>query len=84
MLAAYVFGLVFLGGLAFRDLLAAGAAGMYVLLHQPYTIGDEVRIGDRRGIVQETDMFVTRIENDGEEFVIPNQVVLHEGVVRVR
>jgi len=84
LLAAYVFGIVFIGGLAFRDLLAASAAGIYLLLHQPYGIGDEIRIDESRGIVQEVDVFVTRIENDGEEFIVPNHHVFRAGVVRVR
>jgi len=84
LLAAYAFGLVLLSGLAFKDLLAASAAGVYLLLSEPYTIGDEVRIGEKRGIVQEIDMFVTHIEADGEEYIVPNQEVFRSGVVRVR
>jgi small-conductance mechanosensitive channel len=84
LLAAYAVGLVFLSGLAFKDLLAAGAAGLYLVLNQPYAIGDEVEIDDKRGIVQEVDMFVTRIENDEEEFIVPNQRVMRAGVVRYR
>lgn len=84
LLAAYAFGIIFLGGLAFKDLLAASAAGIYLLLAEPYTIGDTVRINDKRGIVQEVDMFVTHIEADGEEYIIPNQKVLRSGIVRIR
>jgi len=84
LLGAYAFGLVFVGALAFRHLLAASAAGVFLLLTQPYAIGDEVRIGDRRGIVQEMDVFVTRIENDEEEHIVPNQEVLRSGIVRIR
>lgn len=84
LLAAYSFGLVFLGGLAFKDFLAAGAAGIYLLFVEPYTIGDEVRIDDKRGIVQEVDMFVTRIETDGEEYIIPNQQIFRSGIIRIR
>ncbi len=84
LLAAYAFGIVFLGGIAFKDFLAAGAAGIYLLLAEPYTIGDEVRIGERRGIVQEVDMFVTHIEADGEEHIIPNQRVFKQGIIRIR
>jgi small-conductance mechanosensitive channel len=84
LLAVYVFGVVFIGGLAFKDFLSSGAAGMYLLLNQPYGIGDEVRIGDRKGIVQEVDLFVTHIENDDEEFIIPNREVFEHGIARVR
>jgi len=84
LLAACTFGIVFLGGIAFKDLLTASAAGIYLLLTEPYTIGDEVRIDEKRGVVQEIDMFVTRIETDGEEYIIPNQRVFRSGIIRIR
>ncbi|MFB6124242.1 MAG: mechanosensitive ion channel domain-containing protein [Haloferacaceae archaeon] len=84
LLAAYVFALVFLGGIAFHQLLTSGAAGTYLLLREPYTIGDEIRVGETRGIVQEMDLFVTHVESDGEEFVLPNSKVFSDGVVRIR
>jgi small-conductance mechanosensitive channel len=84
VLGAYCLALVVLGGLACKDLLAAGAAGIYLLLNEPYAIGDEVRIDDTRGVVQEVDVFVTRVESDGEEFVVPNQRVFRSGIVRIR
>ena len=84
LLAAYAFGLFFLGGLAFKDLLASGAAGIYLLLTEPYSIGDKVVIDGARGIVQEMDVFVTYVEDDGDEYVIPNRKVLREGAMRVR
>jgi len=84
LLGGYAFGVVFFGGLALRDLLRAGAAGVYLLLTQPYGIGDRVEVDDHRGIVQEVDLFVTRVEADGEEFIVPNHLVFRGGVVRVR
>lgn len=84
MLAAYALALIAFGGLAFGDMLASAAAGMYLLLEEPYGIGDEIRIGDRRGIVQETQVLVTRIENDGEEHVVPNRLVFRNGIVKYR
>ena len=84
LLAAYAFGVFFMSGLAFRDLLASASAGIYLLMTEPYAIGDEIRIDENRGIVQEIDVFVTRVENDGEEYIIPNRKVLREGAMRVR
>jgi len=84
LLAAYAIALVFLGGLAFKDLMAAGAAGIYLLLAQPYSIGDEIRIEEQQGIVQEVDVFTTHIERDGEEFIVPNHLALRSGIVRIR
>lgn len=84
LLAVYAFGLVFLSGIALKDLLSAAAAGTYLLLSQPYSIGDEVKIDDTRGIVQEINMFVTHVESENEEYIIPNQRVFQSGIVRIR
>lgn len=84
LLAAYAFAVVLLTALATKDLLASAAAGVYLLLNQPYSIGDEVEIDGCRGIVQEVDLFVTHIETDTEEHVFPNRVVFREGIARVR
>lgn len=84
LLTVYVSGFVVLGAVAFRDLLASGAAGVFLILTQPFGIGDTVRLDGRRGIVQEVGLFVTHVEDDDEEHIVPNRVVLREGVVRRR
>jgi small-conductance mechanosensitive channel len=84
LLTVYVFGLVFLGGLALKDVLSSGAAGVYLLLNQPYGIGDEIRVGDYEGVVQEVDVFTTHVESDDAEYIVPNSRVFSEGVVRRR
>ncbi|MFB6092676.1 MAG: mechanosensitive ion channel domain-containing protein [Haloquadratum sp.] len=84
LLAAYLFALVLFAGIALSDLLKSGAAGSYLLLNQPYAIGDEVRIGETKGIVQEVNLLVTHVESEGEEYIVPNSTVLSEGVVRIR
>lgn len=84
LLGIYAAGLVVFGLVAGKDMLVSGAAGVYLLLNEPYGIGDEVRIGDERGIVQEVDMLVTHIESDGEEYVVPNNRVFTKGFVRIR
>jgi len=84
LFAGYLFGLIFLGGLAFRDLLRSSAAGVYLLLNQPYGIGDQIEIDGHEGVVQEVDLFITQIESDGREYIVPNHRVFKTGVVRVR
>ncbi len=84
LLSVYAFGIVVLAAVALRDFLSSGAAGIYLLMRQPYVIGDRVEIGDRHGVVQGMDILVTRVENDSEEYIIPNSEVLDHGVVRLR
>ena len=84
LLAAYAFAVVLFAALATKDLVASAAAGVFLLLRQPYGIGDEVRVAGERGVVQEVDLFVTHIETDGEEHVLPNHAVFREGIVLIR
>lgn len=84
LLASYMLALIVLSAVAFRDLLRSGAAGTYLLFTQPYSIGDEIVVGQIRGVVQEFDMFVTHVESEDEVFIIPNARVFEDGVGRVR
>lgn len=83
VLSVYVLGIVILGVVALKDLLSSGAAGLYLLLRQPFTIGDEVVVGDAAGVVQEVTVFVTIVEDDGRAYVVPNSRIVREGITRV-
>lgn len=83
LLVVYVFGLILFGAIATRRLLSAGMAGLYILLVQPYSIGDTVRIDDYEGIVQEIEVLFTYLEDDsGTEHIIPNHKVFDYGIHR--
>ncbi|MFD1515364.1 mechanosensitive ion channel domain-containing protein [Halomarina rubra] len=84
LLGSYLLAVIVFGALALRDVVPAATAGIYLLLSQPYGIGDEVEVAGHRGIVSEVDVFVTTVENDGEEFIVPNHLVFRSGIVRVR
>ena len=84
LLAAYAFGIVFVLAMACRHVLSAATAGYYLLLTEPYGIGDEIVVGDHRGIVQDLGVFVTTIESDEAAHVVPNHRVLDEGVTVLR
>ena len=84
LLGAYAVALIVFTAIATQELLASGAVGVYLLLTEPYSIGDEVAVAGQRGIVQEIDLFVTRIDTGGEEHIIPNRTVLRDGIVRIQ
>lgn len=83
LLVGYAAAVLLFSALALRDVLPAAAAGVYLLLQQPYGIGDHVVVGDHEGVVQEVNVFVTRVEGEGREYIVPNHKVFREGVVRV-
>ena len=84
LLVTYAAAIIVFASLALRDTLPAAVAGYYLLFQEPYGIGDTIRIGDHRGVVQEVSVFVTRIEADKEEYIVPNHLVFREGVVKIR
>ncbi|UWG48339.1 Small-conductance mechanosensitive channel [Halanaeroarchaeum sp. HSR-CO] len=84
LFGAYVFAVVVVSVVALRHLLSSGAAGIYLLLNQPYGIGDRIAVGEREGVVQEVDVFVTYIEADGHEYIVPNHLVVRDGATLIR
>ncbi|MDZ7850597.1 MAG: mechanosensitive ion channel [Halodesulfurarchaeum sp.] len=84
LLGAYLFAVIVLLTTALHQLLAAAGAGLYLLFSQPYTIGDQVAIGEHEGVVQEIDLFSTSIEKDGRVFLVPNHLVLKKGATLIR
>lgn len=84
LFAAYTLAVIVFSAVALRFLLASAAAGVYLLLHEPYSIGDRVVVADREGIVQEVDLFATHVENEETEYIVPNHLVMRDGVALVR
>jgi small-conductance mechanosensitive channel len=84
LLAAYAAALIVFLALALRQLLPAGAAGIYLLFNQPYSIGDRVELGGKEGVVQEVSVFTTTIEDEEAEHVVPNHRAMEEGITRLR
>lgn len=84
VLTIYALAFLIFGVVALQDFLSSGAAGIYLLFNQPYAIGDEITLDETSGIVQEVGVFVTRIEDDEAEYIVPNRRVMKEGVTRIR
>ncbi|MDQ3930230.1 MAG: mechanosensitive ion channel family protein, partial [Chloroflexota bacterium] len=75
-----VLGAVGLGlSLAMQDLLKNVVAGIYILLEQPFKIGDRISVKDATGIVRSIELRTTILSTDeGLQVVVPNNVVLNE------
>jgi len=69
-------------GFAARQTLANVIAGMMLAVTQPLRIGDQVKIGDNSGVVEDITLSHTRLRTGlGERVVIPNEQ-LAAGVLR--
>ena len=72
-------------GLAISLAMRNFVAGFYVMITDPFDVGDYVRIGSNEGIVREISLNYTKIRQmDGTLALIPNDTVMQSAVVNFR
>lgn len=69
-------------GFAFKDVLQNLFAGFLILLYRPFHIGDQIKIKDFEGMVEDISVRATRMKTyDGERVVIPNSELYMNSVL---
>lgn len=69
-------------GFAFKDVLQNFFAGILILWRRPFIVGDEIKVGDYEGTVEEITTRSTRVKTyDGERAVLPNGDVYTSAVL---
>jgi small-conductance mechanosensitive channel len=64
-------------GLAMQDMLKNLFAGVYLLLEQPFQIGDTIVVDNREGEVESIEVRMTVLRmRDGTQAMVPNAIVL--------
>ncbi len=60
-------------GFAFKDILQNYFAGLLILWRQPFKVGDQIKVKEFEGTVEEINMRSTRLKTyDGERAILPN------------
>lgn len=60
-------------GFAFKDVLQNFFAGLLILWRRPFVVGDQIKVREYEGTVEEINVRSTRIKTyDGERAIIPN------------
>lgn len=68
-------------GFALKDLLENFVAGIIILWRRPFSVLDEIRIGDNAGTVHEINFRTTTLRTeDGIEVLIPNSQIFNRAV----
>ncbi len=68
-------------GFAFRDILQNFLAGILILLTEPFRLGDQIKVNNFEGTVEEIQTRATSIRTyDGRRVVIPNSNLFTESV----
>jgi len=69
-------------GFAFKDILQNFFAGLLILWRRPFLVGDQIRVKDFEGTVEEINMRSTRLKTyDGERAILPNGDVYTSSVL---
>lgn len=69
---------------ALQSILENFVAGILLIIRKPISHGEQVRIGEHEGTVDDIDLRVTRlIDYDGEQVVIPNGEVFKAVIVNL-
>jgi len=80
LLSAYLVAVIVISVVSLRVVLPSVVSGVYILATHQYGIGDRVRIGEVEGVVQEIDLFTTRVDDGEREHIVPNSELFEEGV----
>lgn len=70
-------------GLAVKDMVSNIAAGILILIYQPFSKDDYIQIKDFEGFVKSINIRHTKLEKDGFTIIIPNNI-LYSGVVAIK
>ena len=69
-------------GFAFKDVLQNLFAGFLILLYRPFHIGDQIKIKEFEGAVEDISVRATKMKTyDGERVVIPNSELYMNAVL---
>ncbi|MCS6802340.1 MAG: mechanosensitive ion channel [Chloroflexota bacterium] len=67
---------------AMQDVLRNFIAGVYLLIEQPFRIGQRIKVKEFEGAVQSVSVRVTILRcDDGAQVVVPNAVLFSEAIV---
>ncbi len=65
-------------GLAFQNTLSNFASGVMLLLFRPFKVGDTIKVANQTGVVDELELFTTRLTtSDNRKVSVPNSSVFN-------
>ena len=68
-------------GFALQNLLGNLANGVIMLWTKPFSVGQNIKVGDKSGTVKTIDLLYTKLSDEENEIVVPNGVLSSSVVV---
>lgn len=63
-------------GFAMKDILSNLMSGVLILFYRPFSLNDHITVTGLDGVVTEIDLRYTRLEKEGQAFLIPNSLLI--------
>ncbi len=63
-------------GFAMKDILSNLMSGVLILFYRPFSVSDHITVTGLDGVVTEIDLRYTRLEKEGQTFLIPNSLLI--------
>lgn len=80
MIGAFSFGL----GFALKDMISNYLAGIFILIQQPFKVGDLIKVKDTLGFVQAIEGRNITIKSvDGQKVIVSNNTIFHSQVTNL-
>jgi small conductance mechanosensitive channel len=68
--------------LSLQDVLKNLVSGIYLLVEQPFRVGDQIEVTNQKGVVEKVDIRTTVLRNDLDELVlVPNFIIFSQVVL---
>ncbi|MBL7813357.1 MAG: mechanosensitive ion channel [Saprospiraceae bacterium] len=81
-IVALIGALAFAVGLALQGSLGHFASGILLLILKPYKVGDEIKVGDAEGFVEEIQVFNTILKTrDNRMITVPNGLITSGNII---
>ncbi len=71
-------------GFAIKDAISNLLSGILIIFYQTFKVGDRITVVGCDGVVVEINLRHTKIENGGDEYIIPNSIIFNNWVKKCR
>lgn len=68
-------------GFALQGSLSNFAAGVMIIMFEPFKAGDTIEAGGAAGVVKEVQIFNTVLTSDGKKIIVPNSKITGDKIV---
>jgi small conductance mechanosensitive channel len=66
---------------ALQDIISSTLAGIMLLMYRPFAVGQRIKVGGNEGVVTDSNLRYTRLNNEGNAILLPNSTLFKEAII---